>query len=145
MFHLDLILSSALAVALVTAIKEIIIWILNRKAKINDDESNANEIHQKMQRDIDENYNEMKENVDKIVLVSSTTNEQLKAISHGTRLLLQDKILTLSIKYIEAEEITHEQRKLLHEMWDTYHHGLNGNGDLDPIMELVNDLPLKIH
>lgn len=142
----ELLLSSALGVALVTAIKEIIIWKLNRKAKVDDKKDSNDEIHQKLKQGIDEGYNKLdklNKRMDKFSGVSQETQEQIDAIAQGTKLLLQVQILSLAMKYIDVGEITHEQRKLIHAMWDVYHHGLNGNGDLDLEMGLIDELPLK--
>lgn len=143
---IELLLSSALGVALVTALKEIIIWILNRKAHVSDKHDSNDEIHKELKQGIDEGYSKLdklNKRMDKFSGVSQETQEQIEAIAQGTKLLLQEKILSLAIKYIDAGEITHEQRKLIHAMWDVYHHGLNGNGDLDIEMGLIDELPLK--
>lgn len=143
---LELLLSSALGVALVTALKEIIIWKLNRKAHVSDKKDSNDEIHKELQQGINEGYNKLdklNKRVDKFSNVSNIAQEKLEAIAQGTKLLLQEKILSLAMKYIDAGEITYEQRKLIHAMWDVYHHGLNGNGDLDIEMGLIDELPLK--
>ena len=142
---LQILLSSALGVAVVTAIKEIVIWVLNRRAKLKDTQTNADEIHDQLQKNIDNKYDKLTKRMDKVSGVSNNTQEKIEAIAEGTKLLLQERILVLAAKYIDAGEVTHEQRKLIHAMWNVYHHGLNGNGDLDDIMALVNELPLKIN
>ncbi|MDO5112004.1 MAG: hypothetical protein Q4E65_06845 [Clostridia bacterium] len=58
----------------------------------------------------------------------------------GMRLLLQDKIEYLGMKYIAEGRITYSQKRMLHAMHDCYHGGLHGNGDLDGIMEDVDEI-----
>lgn len=60
----------------------------------------------------------------------------------GLRLLLQDKIEYLGMKYIEAGEIRYDQLKYLNAAHSCYHSQLHGNGDLDALMEDVRDLPV---
>lgn len=64
------------------------------------------------------------------------------AIAEAVRFLLMDKIEYLGCKAILAGEITYTMRKRLHSMHRVYHCGLNGNGDLDDLMDSVDDLPL---
>ncbi len=45
--------------------------------------------------------------------------------------------------YIAESEIDFDDRRILNDMHRSYHNGLGGNGDLDKLMEAVNDLPLK--
>lgn len=59
------------------------------------------------------------------------------------QLLLLDKILYLGRKYIEAKEVSFDDRCRLNRMHRVYHQGLEGNGDADDIMTAVNMLPLK--
>ena len=46
------------------------------------------------------------------------------------------------LQYIEAGEVDFDQRRILREMHTVYHFGLQGNGDLDQLMEAVAKLPL---
>lgn len=63
-------------------------------------------------------------------------------VALGVRMLLQDRIEGLSIKYIKAGEIKQENLKFLHNAFDVYHEKLKGNGDLNELMETVNELPV---
>lgn len=72
-----------------------------------------------------------------------TTDKKEDALKQGMKLLLADKIQYLAIRFIEDNEITFQNRKMLNEMHKCYHNGLGGNGDFDTLMEKVNDLPLK--
>ncbi len=58
----------------------------------------------------------------------------------GLRLLLQDKIEGLGMKYIDAGEIRYDQLKYLNAAHECYHTKLHGNGDLDALMEDVRAL-----
>lgn len=68
--------------------------------------------------------------------------DKLNAIGKGVMLLELDKIKYLGLRYIRDGGITYEDRALLHKMHDNYHKELGGNGDLDQIMEAVDELPL---
>ena len=67
----------------------------------------------------------------------------MKALMAGMKWLLFDRIRYLGLKYIEAGEVDFDQRRILREMHTVYHFGLEGNGDLDNLMEAVGKLPLK--
>lgn len=57
----------------------------------------------------------------------------------GVRLLLQDRIEGLCIKYINAGEITYEQLKFLRQAYACYK-VMGGNGDLEDLMESIEKL-----
>lgn len=65
------------------------------------------------------------------------------AETEALQLLLLDKILYLGSKYIEAGEVSFDDRCRLNRMHKVYHNGLHGNGDADDIMKAVDKLPLK--
>lgn len=68
--------------------------------------------------------------------------DKLDAIGKGVMLLELDKIKHIGLKFIEQGSITYEDRAILHKMHNNYHKELGGNGDLDQIMEEVDELPL---
>lgn len=70
----------------------------------------------------------------------SRNNPQKVAV----RLLLQSELTALCKKALEDEdgEIPYNDLKLIHSMYDSYK-SLNGNGDMEYLMGLVNKL--KIH
>lgn len=68
----------------------------------------------------------------------------LAATAEGVKYLLYVEILRLGTQYIADGEVDFEDRRILNLMHHTYHDGLNGNGDLDGVMDLVNKLPLKL-
>ena len=63
-------------------------------------------------------------------------------VALGVRMLLQDRIEGLSIKYIKQGEIKEENRRFLHNAFDVYHEKLKGNGDLTELMGRVDELPI---
>ena len=69
--------------------------------------------------------------------------KQMEAVVKANKLMMLDRILHLGINYIDAGEITLEDRRRLHEMHDCYHNDLGGNGDANLVMEGVDSLPLK--
>lgn len=107
-------LTGASASALITMIGNIILYILQRKERkaIKEDET------------------------------QKAVHDKLNAIGKGVMLLELDKIKYLGLRFIREEGITYEDRALLHKMHDNYHKELGGNGDLDQIMEEVDELPL---
>jgi len=70
-------------------------------------------------------------------------DDRLDAVADGVKYLLYVEILRLGRKFIEDGSVDFDERKILNTMHSVYHNGLHGNGDLDNIMEAVNDLPLK--
>lgn len=74
----------------------------------------------------------------------STEGKDIKALKTAMRFIMLDRIRWLGQAYIREKCITFDDRRLLNEMHDSYHNGLDGNGDLDTLMAAVNSLPLKI-
>ena len=70
-------------------------------------------------------------------------SQQIASIRTAVMLLMLDQIKRLGLRYISDGEISYEDRRLLHRMHDNYHNDLGGNGDLNQIMEDVDELPLK--
>jgi len=69
--------------------------------------------------------------------------EKTDAQSEALKFILYDRIRYLGQAYIAESEIDFDDRRILNDMHRSYHNGLGGNGDLDKLMEAVNDLPLK--
>lgn len=67
---------------------------------------------------------------------NAVQNEALKFI-------LYDRIKYLAQTYIAAGEVDFDDRRILNAMHKVYHGGLDGNGDLDDLMNAVGELPLK--
>ena len=67
----------------------------------------------------------------------------IEALKAGMKFMLYDRIRYLGQAYIAEREIDFDDRRILNNMHHTYHYGLDGNGDLDNLMDEVNHLPLK--
>lgn len=70
-------------------------------------------------------------------------NKDITALKVGLKWVIYDRIRFLGQSYIAQGEIDFDDRRILNEMHSCYHNGLNGNGDLDSLMNQVNILPLK--
>ena len=69
--------------------------------------------------------------------------KQLDTIKQCLMVSMLDRIQYLGTCYIKAKEITLEDRRMLHMLHNAYK-ALGGNGDLDPLMEEVDELRLKL-
>lgn len=67
----------------------------------------------------------------------------MKAVKTALKWVLYDRIRYLGQKYLAEGKIDFDDRRVLREMHDSYHNGLDGNGDLDDLMAQVGRLPLK--
>lgn len=72
-------------------------------------------------------------------LLERTKHDPLR---DGVRLLLQDKVEYLSIKAIQEGEISFSKLKFIRASYKAYK-GMKGNGDLEALMEDVENLPVK--
>lgn len=68
---------------------------------------------------------------------------KIDPVTIGVRLLLQDRIEGLCIKYVKEGEIRWENLKYLRQAHDCYHNKLGGNGDLTDLMDSVEHLPVS--
>ena len=127
---LGYLLTGATAAAVIKLLDNIIIWHLNRKAK-KDDETEAE--GKAMQKQTEKEEKEWKQH----------TDETIAALAIGVRVILMDRIRYLGQHYLNEGEIDFDDRRLLNQMHSVYHNTLGGNGDLNVLMEEVNDLPLK--
>lgn len=71
--------------------------------------------------------------------------EEVSNLKEGVRMILLDRIKLLGQQHIKNKEIDFEDRRLIHQMHSVYHDKMDGNGDLDSLMNEVNDLPLKTY
>lgn len=74
----------------------------------------------------------------------TTESRNIRALKTAMRFIMLDRIRWLGQAYIREKSISFDDRRLLNEMHDSYHNGLDGNGDLDTLMAAVNSLPLRI-
>lgn len=70
-------------------------------------------------------------------------DKDIVALKEGLKWVIYDRIRFLGHTYTNAGKVDFDDRRILNEMHRCYHEGLGGNGDLDNMMKLVNELPLK--
>lgn len=113
------VISGGSVVAIIEGVREWLAWQRNRKA-VKEDRA-AEEAAEKVK----------------------TLEEKVDALVEANRYILYDRIRYLGQCYIDEKEIDFDDRRILNKMHESYHNGLDGNGDLDTLMEEVNHLPLK--
>lgn len=133
------ILSSTLAATIVTSIKELILWRLNRKAKIEDNsqESQTSELKKIL--------SDHQESLEKIVNSIVDLEKKLSLSLENDKIILKDKIKYLVSKYVEVGEITLDEKQAINHMWSIYHYDLKGNGDLDDFIEMLEEVKIVNH
>ena len=119
-------LTGAAAAAFIKLIDNVIIWHLNRKASKEDK--------------ADEKAEAAKKDEEKW---KKDTEDSINGLKDGLRIIMLDRIRSLGQRYLKDGEIDFDDRRYLNEMHQVYHGSLGGNGDLNSLMEDVNDLPLK--
>jgi len=120
------ILTGGAAVAVIKIMDNVLMWLLNRKAKLNDDGKNAEA----------ERLKRLEDELEKLA-------EGFQILKNALRVNSHDRIKYLGRKHIENGEVSFDDREDLIEMHDVYHNDLGGNGNLDNIMKQVMDLTLK--
>lgn len=135
---LNLLLTSGVAVAAVTAIFKLIDeglkWRRQRKAQAEDKaEAKA------------EKQDETAARLAAIERRLDGIEKQLDNQTISQRAILSDRIKHLGTAYINAGEVDFEERRNLHNLHSAYHNNCGGNGDFDLLMEAVDELPLKQH
>lgn len=120
------ILSGGVFVAVIEGVREYLAWRRNRKAAKED-------------KDEERKLQTQTVTVKKIKDLEAKVN----ALVESQKYILYDRIRFLGQAYIEDGEIDFDDRRILNDMHHSYHFGLEGNGDLDTLMEEVNHLPLK--
>lgn len=140
------IVSSTVIVAVITTIKDLILWGLNRKAKKSDDADGENSKLTKLEEKVD-SITETLEDQNKADEKLAETLDKL-AVSidislSSSQLLMKDKIKQLTLKYLARGSVSYSEREDVHKMWEMYHYKLNGNGDLNQLMQDLNNLPLE--
>lgn len=99
---------------------------------------NERKMHKLKRQDAKED-NEALDTENRLKAIEEKTDAQSEAL----KFILYDRIRYLGQAYIAESEIDFDDRRILNDMHRSYHSGLGGNGDLDKLMEAVNDLPLK--
>lgn len=131
------ILSSTLAVTVVSSIKELVLWKMNRKAKLEDEKK------EDRLKDIEDLLSENKLSIQRVEELVTQLESKLQIALYSDRVVLKDRIKFIALSYLKRGYISMEDKHNLNEMWHIYHFDLGGNGDLDDIMHMVEDLPLK--
>lgn len=72
------------------------------------------------------------------------TKRQKNPVTAGLMLLMEDRIAYIGEYYVHRGYITPDELDRIKRMWNTYHFQLGGNGHLDPIMKLVEALPVQL-
>lgn len=123
---LGYLLTGTAAAAAVKLIDNLLQWHLNRKSKKED------KLEDKLEEKEEASGQRIKD-----------MEQSLNAVVEGQRYILLDRIRSLGCAYLKNGEVSFDDRRLLNMMHGVYHNGLGGNGDLNTLMEEVNDLPLK--
>lgn len=133
---IPLLLTSGVAVAIVTAvgklIDEALKWRRERKAKAEDKAEEKEEAKDDTAKRL--------EAIEKQLSSMSTTIESLRI---SEKAVLSDRIKHLGTRYLEEGEIDFDDRRNLHDLHNAYHNHCGGNGDYDILMEAIDELPLK--
>lgn len=133
------ILSSTLAATVVTSIKELILWRLNRKAKIEDKSQKS------QNSELKKILSDHQESLEKLVNSISDLEKKLSLSLENDKIILKDKIKYLVLKYVEVGEITLDEKQAINHMWSIYHYDLKGNGDLDDFMGMLEEIKIVNH
>ena len=133
------ILSSTLAATIVTSIKELILWRLNRKAKIEDNSQES------QNSELKKILSDHQESLEKIVNSIVDLEKKLSLSLENDKIILKDKIKYLVLKYVEVGEITLDEKQAINHMWSIYHYDLKGNGDLDDFMGMLEEVKIVNH
>ncbi len=77
------------------------------------------------------------------VITEDRESSDMAVVKLALKWVLYDRIRFLGQAFLREGEIDFDDRRLLNEMHRCYHDGLGGNGDLNVLMEAVNNLPLR--
>ena len=124
------VISSGATAAVVKAIDNWLSWRRERKAKHEDDDLAKKE----------QTINDRLENIEQ---KTEDSRKTLESLTDGMKYIIYDRIRHIGQAHINAGEIDFDDRRILNNMHHCYHYGLGGNGDLDKLVQEVNNLPLK--
>ena len=124
------VISSGATAAVVKAIDNWLSWRRERKAKLEDSNMEQKE------KTVNERLNAIEQKTD-------DTQKTLDNLTDGMKYIIYDRIRHIGQAHINAGEIDFDDRRILNNMHHCYHFGLGGNGDLDKLVQEVNNLPLK--
>lgn len=122
---LVILLSGTAGAALIKMVEGIIQFFLARKAKKED------KAEEKAERQAADKEKELE-----------AVKAELEAVKAGMSVMMLDRIQYLCKTYIKEGNVDFDDRRRLHLMHKGYH-AVGGNGDLDILMQAVDELPLK--
>ena len=108
-------LAGGVGAGVVKLIETVIVLVFNRRAKMADAKTDAH----------------------------ADLKNEIGILKTAQRAILKDRIKYLGRRHINDGEITLDDRIDMFAMHAIYHGQLDGNGDLDQIMQIVGDLPIK--
>lgn len=124
------VISSGATAAVVKAIDNWLSWKRERKAKHEDD-------------DLMKKEQTVNDRLSTIEQKTEDNRKTLESITEGMKYIIYDRIRHIGQAHINVGEIDFDDRRILNNMHHCYHFGLGGNGDLDKLVQEVNNLPLK--
>jgi len=136
-------LTSSVLVSVIAVIGNVLMFILNRRAtkkdRQDDSEDKISMIEKRISQleiDRDNDRRLFRETIRDIT-------ESLIDVKDGQKVILYDRILYISRKFILEGSISYEDKTNLNKMYSVYHNQLGGNGDLDTVIRDINELPTK--
>jgi len=136
-------LTSSVLVSVIAVIGNVLMFILNRRAtkkdRQDDSEDKISMIEKRISQleiDRDNDRRLFRETIRDIT-------ESLIDVKDGQKVILYDRILYISRKFILEGSISYEDKTNLNKMYSVYHNQLGGNGDLDAVIRDINELPTK--
>lgn len=133
--QLSIAIYSGIGAAAVVAIKEVIMWYLNRKAHKEDAEA------QSVSDTLENKLDQLQADVTTLTTTMVTFGEAQKRQDAGLIEMLSCNIDHLCDKYIQRNGVRVSELAALERMYEAYH-GLGGNGYLTHLMERVRTLPI---
>lgn len=131
--------SSSVIVAIITFISNVVMWKMNRKAKIEDDTNKQKDTFEYFDKQINKVMDSQKTMSQGINKLSGKLNN----VTESQMILLRKEIENESMKYIAKDAIRLESRRDIHDMYSIYHNKLNGNGGIESIIEVIDQLPIE--
>ena len=133
---LIMLLSGAAGAALIKLADGIIQFFLARRAK-KEDKAEEKEERQAAEKEMqrEKELQDLKSEIEAL-------KELVSNVVAGQRIMMLDRIQYLCKTYIKEGKVDFDDRRRLHLMHKEYH-AVDGNGDLDLLIEAVNALPLK--
>lgn len=124
------VISSGATAAVVKAIDNWLSWKRERKAKREDS-------------DLEKKEQTVNDRLNAIEQKTEDNRKTLESLTEGMKYIIYDRIRHIGQAHINAGKIDFDERRILNNMHHCYHFGLGGNGDLDKLVQEVNNLPLK--